>query len=137
MSNSGQWRRGQSGNPAGRRPGSGQVAAIRERLAIHLPQVIDNLAQAAVAGDIQAIRLLLDRVVPPLRAEESTVSLDLPVSASHSEKAELVLAAVASGEVGPGQATQILSALGMAVRINQAEVLERRIEALETSFGKI
>jgi hypothetical protein len=98
--------------------------------------VIDNLAQAAVAGDIQAIRILLDRVVPPLRAEESTVSLDLSASASHSKKAELVLAAVASGEVGPGQAVQILSALGIAVRINQAEVLERRIEALETSIGK-
>jgi hypothetical protein len=140
MSNSGQWRRGQSGNPAGRRPGSGQVAAIRARLAERLPEVVDSLAKAAVAGDIQAIRILLDRVLPPLRAEESTIWLDLSASASasasQSEKAEVVLAAMASGEIAPSQAAQLVSALGIAVRINQAEVLESRIAALETAIGK-
>ena len=136
MSNSGQWKRGQSGNPAGRRPGSGQVAAMRARLAERLPEVVDNLAKAAVAGDIQAIRILLDRVLPPLRAEESTIWLDLSASASQSEKAEVVLAAMASGEIAPSQAAQLVSALGIAVRINQAEVLESRIAALETAIGK-
>jgi hypothetical protein len=109
---------------------------MRARLAERLPEVVDNLAKAAVAGDIQAIRILLDRVLPPLRAEESTIWLDLSASASQSEKAEVVLAAMASGEIAPSQAAQLVSALGIAVRINQAEVLESRIAALETAIGK-
>lgn len=134
--NSGRWKPGQSGNPAGRKPGSGRVAALRASLAECLPDVLDNLAKAAVAGDMQATRILLDRVLPPLRAEESPVSVDLPAAGSLAEKAEAVLTAAALGEVGPGQAAQMISALGTTARIIEAEELEQRIAALEAAIGR-
>lgn len=134
--NSGRWKKGQSGNPAGRRPGSGSVAALRASLAECLPDVLENLTRAAVAGDMQATRILLDRVLPPLRAEESPVSVDLPVAGSLAEKAEAVLTAAASGEVGTSQAAQMISALGTTARIIEAEELEQRITALEAAIGR-
>lgn len=134
--NSGRWKPGQSGNPAGRKRGSGSVAALRASLAECLPDVLSNLTKAAVAGDMQATRILLDRVLPPLRAEESPVSVDLPVAGSLVEKAQAVLTAAASGEVGTGQAAQMISALGTTARIIEAEELEQRITALEAAMGR-
>lgn len=134
--NSGRWKKGQSGNPAGRRPGSGGVAALRASLVECLPDVLESLTRAAVAGDMQATRILLDRVLPPLRAEESPVSVDLTAAGSLAEKAQAVLAAAASGEVGTGQAAQIISALGAMARIIEAEELDKRIAALEEAMGR-
>lgn len=134
--NSGRWKPGQSGNPAGRKRGNGSVAALRASLAECLPDVLDNLARAAIAGDMQATRILLDRVLPPLRAEESPVSIEFPAAGSLAEQAQAVLTAAASGEVGPGQAAQMISALGTTARIIEAEELEQRITALEATIGR-
>lgn len=134
--NSGRWKKGQSGNPAGRRPGSGSVAALRASLAECLPTLLDNLGKAAVAGDMAATRILLDRVLPPLRAEESPVALDLSRATTLADKAEAVLSAAASGEVSPSQAAQMISALGTTARIIEAQELEKRIAALEAATGR-
>ncbi len=131
--NSGRWQKGQSGNPAGRRPGSGNVAALRASLAECLPDVLENLAKAAIAGDMQATRILLDRVLPPLRAEETPVALDLSRAITLADKAEAILSAAASGDVSTNQAAQMISALGMTARIIEAQELEKRIAALEAA----
>ena len=51
----GRGKAGESGNPAGRRPGSGEVARLRAAIAEHLPSLIQTLrvgprARAFVAG---------------------------------------------------------------------------------------
>jgi len=69
-SRGGRWQKGQSGNPAGRKPGTGNVTALREQIAERLPNIIETLAQAAEGGDVQAARILLDRVLPPMKHEE-------------------------------------------------------------------
>lgn len=134
--NSSRWKPGQSGNPSGRPRGRGDVAAIRASLAECLPNILDNLAKAAVSGDMQATRILLDRLLPPLRAVESPVFIDLPKAGSLTAKAEAVLTAAASGEIGASQAAQMIASLGTTARIIEAEELEPRIAALEAAIGR-
>lgn len=62
------WQPGQSGNPAGRKPGSGEVAALRAGIREHVPAIVQKLVEAALAGDTGAARLLLERVIPPMKA---------------------------------------------------------------------
>src|SRR5262245_1714297 len=76
--NSGRWKPGESGNPAGRKPGTGHVASLRASIAEHVPQIIDKLVESALAGDVASARLLLERVVPPLKASEEPTPLMLP-----------------------------------------------------------
>ena len=66
--NSGQWQPGTSGNPAGRPPGSGKVAKLRAEIAEHVPDIVAQLVESAKGGDVQAARLLLERVLPPVKA---------------------------------------------------------------------
>jgi hypothetical protein len=62
----GGWKPGQSGNPSGRPPGSSESGRLRAAISEHLPEIIDQLVEKARGGDIQAARLLLERVLPPV-----------------------------------------------------------------------
>ena len=78
----GRWQPGESGNPSGRRPGSGEVAKLRAAIAEHLPAIVAQLVEAAKAGDVQAVRLLLERVIPPVKAAEVAQAASDAISAT-------------------------------------------------------
>lgn len=71
------WKPGQSGNPKGRPPGSGEIGKLRAALADALPAVLDIVKAKALEGDMGAARLLLERVLPPLKATEPSQPLTL------------------------------------------------------------
>ena len=129
------WRAGQSGNPRGRRPGSGEVAKLRAAIAQHVPTILERLVAAALQGDTGAARLLLERVCPPLKAAEEAAPLALP-DGSLSEQGRTVLGAVATGTLAPGQGAALLGAIGTLARVVEVDELERRIEALEATHAK-
>ena len=124
------WRAGQSGNPRGRRPGSGEVAKLRAAIAEHVPTILERLVAAALQGDVSAARLLLERVCPPLKATEEAAPLALP-DGTLTEQGRAVLGAVAAGELAPGQGAALLGAIGTLARVAEVDELERRLTALE------
>ena len=124
------WRAGQSGNPRGRRPGTGEVAKLRAAIAEHVPTILERLVAAALQGDVSAARLLLERVCPPLKATEEAAPLALP-DGTLTEQGRAVLGAVAAGELAPGQGAALLGAIGTLARVAEVDELERRLTALE------
>ena len=128
------WKPGQSGNPAGRPPGSGTVAALRAAIAEHVPAIVEKLTAAALAGDVGAARLLLERAIPSIKAAEEPAALALP-DGTLTEQGRAVLASVASGALAPGQGAALLGALGTLAKLTETDELTRRIEALETRGG--
>jgi len=128
------WKPGESGNLAGRPPGSGEVAKLRAAIAEHLPAIIEKLKAAALEGDVGAARLLLERVVPPIKATEETVPLTLP-DGTLTEQGRAVLLSVATGELAPGQGAALLASLGTLAKLTETDELTRRIETLESRAG--
>ena len=62
------WKPGHSGNPAGRKPGTGEVAKIRSAINDRVPELLAAMMAKALEGDVGAARLLLDSqlgVAPP------------------------------------------------------------------------
>jgi len=131
----GRWKPGQSGNPAGRKPGTGEVAKLRASLAGDVPQILEALVTAAKAGDVQAARLVLERVLPPMKPVEQPVPLQLPEGGSLTEQGRVVLSAVAAGDLAPTQAAQLLTAIGALARVAEIDELDRRLTALERGNG--
>ena len=127
----GSWKPGQSGNPAGRKPGTGEVAQIRASIAARVPELLAKLMEQALEGDVGAARLLLERAVAPLKGIEQAVELQLPDGGTLTAKASAVLDAAASGAIAPSQAAQIISALGTLAKISEVDELSDRIKALE------
>ena len=61
------WKPGQSGNPRGRKPGSVPTQQLREALGKDADLVIDKVREQAIAGDLTAAKLVLERLLPPMR----------------------------------------------------------------------
>jgi len=127
----GRWKEGESGNPNGRKPGTGAVAKLRESIAAHLPEIIAQLVAKAKEGDAQAARLLLERVLPPMKAIEQAVTLSLPDGDGMTAQGKAIVRAVADGTLAPGQGAQLLTGLGSLARIVEIDELEKRITQLE------
>ena len=86
----------------------------------------------ALAGDMQAARIILDRLVPSLRPVEMPVVLRLPEGATLAGQAQAVIDAAAAGGLAPSQAAQIVTALGGVAKITETTELLKRIEAHES-----
>ena len=125
------WRPGQSGNPKGKPPGSGELQRLRASIAADVPDILAGLVTAAKAGDVQAARLILERVLPPFKGVEQTVELQLPASGTLTAKADAMLCAAAGGQLAPSQAAQLIAALGTIARVMEVDELAARIEKLE------
>lgn len=124
------WKPGQSGNPKGRPPGTGEVAKLRAAIAGNVPAILESLTTAALAGDVQAARLLLERALPPIKPVEATQAMSLP-DGTLTDQGRAVLASVAAGELAPGQGAQLLTAIGTMARVTEIDELAARVAALE------
>ena len=126
-----QWQPGQTGNPKGRPPGQSEITRLRASLAGDVPDILAGLVLAAKGGDVQAARLILERILPPIKAIEQAVELQLPEGGTLTAKAFAVLSAAAAGELAPGQAAQLIAALGTLAKISEVDELAARITSLE------
>ena len=119
----------------GRPPGRGAVAELRDKLAKDMDKIIEVLRAQALAGDPQAIRIVLDRVLPSLRPIELPATLDIP-EGNLAHQARAVVRAAAAGNIAPGQAAQLITALGGVAKIIEIDELADRVAALEERYGK-
>jgi hypothetical protein len=111
---------GESGNPAGRPPGSlnKKTLAIEAELQEQAAEAAKNLIERAKAGDLAAMRMCLDRFAPTGR--NRPVAVELPVIKT-PEDAELALAVVtdelAAGELTISEATALVTLIDRMLRV--------------------
>jgi len=121
---------GQSGNPAGRPKGSGLSGQARALIAEGVPAIIAKMQEQALAGDVAAARLLLERAVSAIKAGEESVTVDLG-SGTLTERGEAVIRAVSEGELTPSQGAALMSGLAALVSLTEADDIKRRLAELE------
>lgn len=122
------------GQPGRRAAGTGEIAKLRAFIAEHVPAIITKLVEAAKGGDAGAARLLLERVIPPIKATEQLVQVDIP-DASLTDQGRAVLFAAGAGDLSPSQAAQLMSGLGILAKLVESDELAERVAALEATHG--
>lgn len=129
------WRKGQSGNPNGRRAkGLATAERLRNALVKDLPAILKVIVTNAKAGDLNAAKTILERVLPPLKAIEVPTLLD-ELTGTLSQQGQEIIRAMADGRLAPGQASQLLMAIGAQAKILEVDEMARRIEAIEQQMG--
>ncbi len=127
-----QFIKGQSGNPAGRPKGSGLSAQLRAAIEQDAPSIIKTMIEQAKAGDMQAAKALLDRVLPALKPESQAIHLpELVAADTMAEKARAAIDAAGAGAVSPSAASDLVSAIAGLAKIIETTELQKRLEALE------
>lgn len=116
------FQKGQSGNPAGRPQGSRNkvTLALDAMLEGEAAAVLRTLIDAAMDGDTQAAKALLDRVYPK-RKHGAVVVDGFDADAPVPDQARAILIAVTSGHMSAPEAVALLEALTAHTRTLAAE----------------
>ena len=133
------FQKGVSGNPSGRPKGSRHKTTLAvEALLEGEAEIITRKAiEAAKAGDMIAIRLVLDRVCPPRKTR--SIEIDLPPigdAAGVSLAQEEVLKAVCTGELDLDQGQALSGLLEARRQFLETSELEARLTELEAKMGR-
>ena len=126
--------KGESGNPAGRPRGSlnRTTVLMQSLLEANAEAIARKAIDLATGGDLTAIRICFDRLVPARKHEP--IALDLPrldTAADTVTAASTIVAAVAAGELAPSEAADIAKAVDIYVRALATQQFEERLAKLE------
>jgi len=126
------WTKGVSGNPAGRAPGfRTPQQKLLKRMVDEGGEILDAVLANAKAGDPASAALILNLIIPTLRAQSQTVQFELDTSLPLSDQLAQVAVAVAAGLVAPDIGHQISAILSNLATVRSSENLEERILILE------
>ena len=130
----GHWRKGQSGNPKGRPRGA------RNKATVVAEMLLDNQAKAltqvcidrALAGDSVALRLCLERILPPRK--DRHVCLSIPTIADAKDVPHVltvILGSVSGGQLTPDEGVRLAQVVEQLRKAIETTELEQRIATLE------
>jgi hypothetical protein len=128
------WKPGQSGNPRGMARGSRHKASLIAESLVdgECERLTRRAIELALNGDLQALKMCLERILPPAR--ERPCSFKLPPISTAAEAAAcmaLVLEGMASGEILAGEGAALSATISAYVKVFEATEIEARISALE------
>jgi hypothetical protein len=126
------------GNP-GRPLGSkNRVTQTLEQLAEgQAEQLFEKVRELAQAGDVACLRMMLDRIWPPRKAQPVNVTLP-PINSSQDALAAIaaICTALREGGLTPDEITALSSVVGRSIQVIELQDLERRVAALEEAREK-
>jgi Family of unknown function (DUF5681) len=136
----GTFAKGSSANPAGKPKGARHKAtlAMEAMLDGEADAITRKAIELAKSGDLTALRLCMDRLLPPRR--ERPVSIDMPKIGAAKDliaAASALTDAVSAGDLLPGEAAQLSILVGnVAQAISTADLAERLAKLEELAAKK-
>jgi hypothetical protein len=127
------FKEGESGNPNGRPKQIATSDQLRKMLAGDMPEIITKLVSMAKDGDATAIKIILDRTHPPLKAQALPVVI--PIGDNLPDTGGNVIDATLNGQVPPDVGAMLITALTNQGRLVEIQELTERIEKLEGQNG--
>lgn len=125
---------GQSGNPSGKKPGT------RNKTTLALEALLEGEAEAitrkaieeAKKGDMTAIKLVLERLLPPRKDRPVTFTLPPLKNAGDLPKAiQAIIDAVAVGDLTPLEAQSVSQLFELQRKAIETSEIERKLEGLQ------
>lgn len=138
--NTTRFEKGTSGNPNGRPKGS------RNRSTLAAETLLDGEAEAltrkaielALNGDLSAIRLCLERLIPARRSR--VIRFDLPKTSTVEDVViayDAVITAMADGEISPDEAATVAGVLESKRKAIETVELAEELNAMKSDVAEI
>lgn len=119
---------------------SGKPKGARQKVTLAIEALLEGEADAltrkaiemAKAGDMQALRLCMDRLAPPRRDRPVTFTLpDIETTGDLPRATKAILDAVATGDLTPSEAAELGKLVDAHVRAIEVTDISKRLDALE------
>jgi Family of unknown function (DUF5681) len=132
------FQKGQSGNPAGRPRGivNRATALTQDLLSEHAEWIARKVIELAEEGDMAAIRVCMERLVPPIK--HRPVAVELPPIEKPADSVEAVasiVAAVAAGDLTAAEAAELAKVVDVYLRALDSKGFNERLSALEQEIN--
>ena len=131
--------RGKSGNPKGRPKGARNRATILAENLLNgeVESIVRKAIDKALEGDTAALRLCLERLLPPQRERKVEFSLPKIETAADAARAlSSVIAECAAGNLSPGEASEIANLISSHTKLLETADLEKKLAAFEKEQKK-
>jgi hypothetical protein len=125
--------KGQSGNPKGRPKNKTPATLFRKAIVEDMPAIIETLVELAKGGDVQAAKVLLDRVCPPLKPQ--ALPINIFCSDELPEQGREIIRATVSGEIPPDIGSQLITALARQGNLVELQIAMARLQRIEAHLG--
>src|ERR1700730_18558635 len=130
----GKFKKGVSGNPAGRQRGSrnAKTVLVEGVMNDQAKAIAEKAVALALEGNAVALRLCLERIAPARK--DRPISFALPAIGSPADAAKAsaaLVAAVASGELTPSEAGDLAKLIEGCIKTWEATDLHRRVTKIE------
>ena len=134
----GRFRKGRSGNPKGRPAGARNKATQTAELLLdgEAEALTRRAVELALAGDGMALRLCLDRIIPPRRGRRVQLGLaPLRGAADLGGTMAAITNSTVGGAITPGEAAELARVVEIFVRAVETSDFERRLTELEEAHA--
>lgn len=132
----GKWAKGQSGNPDGRPRGARNKATLMAQSLLrrrNRSPLTRKCIQLAMKGQPVALRLCMERILPPAKERPIQLQLQAPRTLEEVLPAmNRVLERVADSTLGPQEGSTLMGMLATTQKTLETLQLEQRIKALES-----
>ena len=128
------WKPGESGNPRGMRPGSRHKASLLAESLIdgETDRLTRRCIYEALKGDMQAMKLCLERLLPPVKSRP--INFKLPTLRTVSDALTaitMIVQGVTAGAILADEAETLTGIVGVFIKALEVGALEDRLTALE------
>lgn len=125
------FKQGISGNPAGRRAGSGHRQKLFNNLVIpHKEQLVETAIDLALKGNEAMLRLFLERMLPAKPKDEPIASVG-SLEGALVAQGEKILMCLTAGELTISEGMALLNAISIQNKLIVTDEMIKRIEQLE------
>ena len=135
-----QFQKGESGNPSGRPRGALNRATVlaQELLAARVESIAGKLIELAEGGDMRAIRVCMDRLMPAIKHQPIAVELPpIETAADSVAAASTIAAAVAAGELTATEAAELAKVIDTYVGALATKGFDERLTKLENESSGV
>ena len=132
------FQKGESGNPAGRPRGivNRATALAQNLLSERAEGIARKVIELAEEGDMAAIRVCMERLVPPIKHQPIAVELPpIEKAADSVEAVASIAAAVAAGELTATEAAELAKVVDVYVGALATRGFDERLTKLENGIS--
>ena len=131
------FRKGQSGNPFGRPKGARNKATVASETLLdgEAEAITRKAVEMALDGDTTAMRLVMERILPPRKDRPVTFALPtLEVAADAVKATAALVEAVAAGALTPGEAAELSKLVDGFTKAVELHDLQQRLGRIEAAL---
>jgi hypothetical protein len=130
----GRFHKGKSGNPKGRPTGTKNKITLMAELLLkaEVKEICFKVAEEAKQGNMQAIKIVLDRLLPPRK--DNPIHLELPKIEKNEDLLKAICCitqAVGNGDISPSEGEALARIVDIHAKAVELAEFEKRLAALE------